>query len=277
VARLTLLGTGFPRPDPARRGAAQVVEASGDLVLIDCGASATHRFAEAGLDPRRLRRIALTHLHSDHITGIPDLLWGGAVMGWWQRPPAVIGPPGTRDFLERLIDAFHYDLKVRGLARDRVLPEVTEVDEGWTDETDTFRINAFRVEHEPVDQAFGYRIDADGRATVISGDTRRSENLIRRARGADLLVHEVISRPGMEERIARAPDTAARERARTVLSYHTPADELGDIATRAGVRHLLLSHIIDAGRPTDELVDAARRGYSGRLTLGEDLMEVQIG
>lgn len=81
----------------------------------------------------------------------------------------------------------------------------------------------------------------------------------------------------MEERIARAPDAAAGERAREILSYHTPADELGDIATRAGVGHLLLSHIIDGERPADELVDAARRGYSGRVTLGEDLMEVEVG
>ena len=275
MSRLVLLGTGMPVPDPARRGPAQLVESGDDVVLVDCGASALHRLIEAKIDLTRIRRIALTHLHSDHVTGLPDLLWAGGIR-LWKTPPEVVGPPGTRDFLTRLVDAFHYDLRVRRLPRERVLPDVVEVQDGWTEELHEMRLTAFRVEHEPVDQAFGFRIDAEDGAVVISGDTRPSENLIRHARGADLLVHEVISRPGVEELVAAATDDDARTRRREILSYHTPADALGDIATRADARHLVLSHIVPAGRPAEELVFAARRGYDGRVTLGEDLMELPL-
>src|SRR5437868_3166210 len=95
--RVVLLGTGMPFPDPARRGPAQVVDADGALLWVDCGASALHRSAEAGLDGRRVRAVALTHLHSDHITGLADLLWAGAIYRWWSSPPPVVGPPGTRE------------------------------------------------------------------------------------------------------------------------------------------------------------------------------------
>lgn len=277
MPRLVLLGTGMPTPDPARRGPATVVEAGGQLLLVDCGAGAVHRMVEAGLDGGRIRRIAVTHLHSDHISGFADLLWAGAIYRWWRTAPAVVGPPGTRQFLTRLIDAFEYDLGVRSLPRECVLPEVTEVDEGWTEERHPFRLTAFRVEHPPLDQAFGYRIDLEAGSVVVSGDTHRSDNLIRHAKGADILVHEVISRVGMEERIAETADEEMRARRRRMLASHTPADELGDIASRSAVRQLVLSHINAIGRPAEELVTAARDGYDGRVTLGADLMELGVG
>lgn len=276
MPRIVLLGTGMPVPNPARRGPAQVVEAEGESILIDCGAGTLHRLVEAGVDVRRLRRIALTHLHSDHITGLPDLLWGGALDAWWTRPPGVIGPPGTRDFLTRLVEAFHYDLKVRAYGHGHVLPDVTEVEDAWTADLDPFRLTAFRVDHAPVDQAFGYRLDVDAHSVVVSGDTCRSEKLIRSARGVDVLVHEVISRPGMEAIIAADTDEAKRQLHRQILAYHTPADELGDIATRAQARHLVLSHIVSPKREPNDLVGAASRGYEGRVTLGEDLMSIGL-
>lgn len=267
----------MPKPDPARRGPAQVIEVDGDLILIDCGAGALHRFIEADLDGKHIRRIALTHLHSDHTTGLADVLWAGQIGGWWQTPPPVVGPPGTRDFLARLIDAFHYDLTVRAFAREDVEPPVTEIDDGWTEEVGPFRLKAFRVEHAPVDQAFGFRVDCDSGSVVVSGDTRRSENLIVNASGARVLVHEVISRPGMEGFIEAATDERAKDYGRQILGYHTPADELGDIATRAGAEHLVLSHIVPAGRPAEDLLVDARRGYDGRVTLGKDLMAFEFG
>ena len=123
--RLVLLGTGMPFPDPRRRGPAQVVDAGGALMLVDCGASALHRLVEAGLDGRRIRQIAITHLHSDHVTGIADLLWAGAIYRWWESPPPVVGPPGTSDLFTRLIDAFSYDLRVRSFDRLETCPPVS--------------------------------------------------------------------------------------------------------------------------------------------------------
>lgn len=267
----------MPFPDPARRGPAQVVEADGALLLVDCGAGALHRSVEAGLDGRRIRWIALTHLHSDHVTGLPDLLWAGAIHRWWAEPPPVVGPPGTRAFLERLVDAFSYDLRVRSYDRSRVLPRVAEIDDGWRGELDPFRLGAFRVEHGRVDQAFGYRLDLARGSVVFSGDTCRSENLVRNARDADLLVHEVISRAGIEQRLRQTTEEAARERLRGMLASHTPADELGDIATRAAADHLVLTHVNAVGRPAEELATAAQRGYAGAVTLGADLMEIEFG
>ncbi|MGI8554101.1 MAG: MBL fold metallo-hydrolase [Dehalococcoidia bacterium] len=280
--KLTLLGTGTPIPNPVRRGPSQVIEAGNELVLIDCGSGAMHRLMDAGYaqpDGRHLRlplrQIALTHLHSDHITGLPDLLWAGWIMDWWSEPPPIVGPPGTATFVEFLLRAFQYDIRVR-LAGDRAgstvpAPRVEEVEENAVTEGSDWRLTAFRVEHEPVDQAFGYRLDSEGEAAVISGDTRYSENLIRHAQGADLLVHEVYWRAGMEARLAAATTAQQRARAETVASYHTPADEVGKVADRAEVKQLVLSHILLYGGTPNDLIEDIRPQYRGTITSGEDL------
>ena len=279
--KVTLLGTGMPMPDPRRRGPSQVIDVGGQLVLVDCGAGALHRLLEAGYDGTAIRRIALTHLHSDHITGLADLLWAGWVQRWWEMPPPVAGPPGTAEFVRRLLDAFAYDIQVRtlegGLEREGLEPPVEEIEEGWIARGDHWQLEGFRVEHQPVDQAFGFRLDADDGAVVISGDTRRSENLIHHAHRADLLVHEVVWRRGMNELIAQAPDPALRARWQRVLSYHTPADELGEVAASAAVGHLVLSHIILPGGTLEDLVADVRLAFAGRLTVGEDLAAFDVG
>ena len=279
--RVTLLGTGVPLPDPRRRGPAQVIEAGGGLVLVDCGAGALHRLLEAGYALGSISRIALTHLHSDHITGIADLLWAGWITRAWREPPPVIGPPGTREFLAKLFDAFAYDIRVRTLGvghrREALEPAVTEIEDGFRFETGGWRLTAFRVDHAPVDEAFGYRLDTDGGSVVVSGDTRRSENLSRHARGADLLIHEVIWRTGMERRISAAPNEEAKGWSRAILDYHTPAEEVGDVAARAEVVRLVLSHLVLAGGTPDDLVRDVRTTWNGPLTVGEDLMVVGGG
>src|SRR5438270_6262852 len=142
--RVTLLGTGIPAPDLLRRGASQVIEVADELVMVDCGRGALDRFVEAGYvegGGRVLRRpihtLAITHLHSDHVTGIPDLLWAGWVMRWWERAPRIVGPPGTAHMVHHLLEAFAYDIHVRtqgeAFSRQTLEPEVVEVDEGWTD------------------------------------------------------------------------------------------------------------------------------------------------
>src|SRR5215216_6088545 len=262
--RLTLLGTGTPIPDPARRGPSQVIEVGDELVLVDAGAGALHRLIEAGYGVRGavgrpakpIRRIAITHLHSDHITGLADLLWCGWIMRWWDEPPAVAGPPGIAEFLRRLFHAFEYDIDVRlkgeRLKREWLVPAVEEIGEGWTADGDGWRLTGFRVDHAPVDEAFGFRLDAGSRSVVISGDTRPSENLIRHARGADLLVHEVYWRRGalaLRERLTD-PDTIARRD--TIDGYHTHSEELGPIAAAADAKHLVLSHVLfRGGAPAD--------------------------
>jgi ribonuclease Z len=278
---VTLLGTGMPAPDPARRGPSQVIEIDRQLLLVDCGAGALHRLLEAGYSLGALRRIAITHLHSDHISGLVDLLWAGWVGDQWETPPPIAGPPGTAEFVRRLLDAFAYDIRIRtaegGLRREGLEPAIEEIEEGWATRGEGWRLRAFRVEHQPVDQAFGFRLDADDGSVVISGDTRRSENLIRHARHTDLLVHEVIWRPGMERLIAGTPDPKLRARRKKVLDYHTPADDLGEVAAAAEAKHLALSHLIFAGGAPDDLRADVRKNFSGRLTIGEDLATFTIG
>ena len=162
----------------------------------------------AGYSRPRIQRVALTHLHFDHIAGLHDLLWAGWIQSWWDEPPPIVGPPGTREFIAGLMQAFSYDIKVRTMGerrREGLVPSVVEeMEEGWTVGNPNWRLSAFRVEHQPVDQAFGFRLDSDDGSIVISGDTRRSENLIRHSRGVDLLLHEVYWAEGMRKAISAA-------------------------------------------------------------------------
>jgi ribonuclease Z len=285
--KLTLLGTGTPIPDPARRGPAQVIEAGDELVLVDCGSGVLHRLVEAGYGSRGparaqppFSRIAITHLHSDHITGLPDLLWAGWIMRWWDEPPPIAGPPGTAAFVEHMLLALEYDIQVRmrgeRLRREWLVPRVEEIEEGWLEEGDGWRLAAFRVDHEPVDQAFGYRMDGDGGSIVISGDTRYSENLIRHAQGADLLIHEVYWRTGALALLTNVTDPDLIARRQTIDGYHTHSEEVGKVAAQAHAKHLVLSHILfRGGSPADLQADIAK-DYHGAVTVGEDLQTFEL-
>lgn len=276
--KLTLLGTGTPGANPKRRGPSQVIESGGELVLIDCGATVAHRLVEAGYQRRPISHLAITHLHSDHITGMADLLWAGWVGRWWDKPPVVAGPPGTKEFVEYLIKAFSYDIAVRtktpggeGLHREWLIPEVIEVEDGWTASGSDWKLSAFRVDHVQVEEAFGYRIDTAEGSIAISGDTRRSENLIEKNQGVDILVHEVIR--SLPQKI-EDPWLAARRVA--VDTYHTASTEVGKIATDTGARHLVLSHLVIREGTTDDLINDVTPDYRGTLTVGEDLMTFEL-
>jgi ribonuclease Z len=287
--KLTLLGTGTPIPDVTRKGPSQVIEAGTSLVVVDTGRGCVDRLLEAGYGAQGgralkmpLAAIALTHLHSDHLTGLPDLLWAGWVMRWWERPPVLIGPPGTADMLSHLVAAFSYDIAVRKAGEagqiEELVPEVVEVEEGWAREGDGWRLSGFRVKHEPVDQAFGFRMDCDGRSIVVSGDTRYSENLIGHSQGADILVHEAYSRAGMAmRREAAVGDPRQELQARTISSYHTPANEAGKAAAQAEASHLVLSHVVfGRGGTAEEVTGDAANHFPRQITLADDLQSFEL-
>jgi ribonuclease Z len=286
--KLTLLGTGTPIPNPARRGPSQVIEVGNELVLIDAGSGALHRMIEAGYGPdgpgrlpRPIRRIALTHLHSDHITGLPDLLWAGWIMRWWDEPPPIAGPPGTSDFVQRLIQAFDYDIRVRlqgeRLRLEWLVSAVEEIEESWRTQGDGWRLTAFRVDHEPVDEAFGFRLDADAGSIAVSGDTRPSENLVRQAHGVDLLVHEVYWRRGAQALREQITDPDLIARRQTIDGYHTHSEDVGSIASRAEAKHLVLSHILFRGGTAADLKADIEPSYRGTVTVGDDLLSFELG
>lgn len=284
--KLTLLGTGTPIPDIARRGPGSLLEHGDERVLIDAGAGVLHRLLEAGVSPlpRRdgkpsLSRILLTHLHSDHITGLADVLWAGWIMGWWVEPPPIIGPPGTAAFIPNLEAALGYDLTVRRALdrKDRPwqTPPITEVEDGWRSEVGDLAISAVRVDHHPVDQAFGFRVDSEAGSIGFSGDTKPVARLVEAFRGVDLLVHEVYSGRAAEARFGAG--TASGARARGVASYHTSSYEVGRIATEAEAAKLVLNHILHWGAPAEEIVADAARDYAREIVAGEDLQEFALG
>jgi ribonuclease Z len=276
--KLTLLGTGVPIPDLRRRGPGQIIESGGDLTLVDCGAGTLHRLLEAGYVAPPLKRIAFTHLHSDHITGLPDVLWAGWIRNWWNVPPVISGPPGTAQFVERLISAFEYDIKVRtGYERtvESLIPAVEEVEEGWAVEGSDWRLKAFRVDHMPVDEAFGFRMDSSDGSVVISGDTCYSENLISHSQDADILVHEAYWARGMREALESLSE-GALGRQRVIARYHTPSDQIGKIAAEANARHLVMSHLIMRDCTPAEMAADAQADYKGRITVGEDLQVFEL-
>jgi ribonuclease Z len=276
---VTLLGTGNPRPSAERFGPSILVEAGEERLLLDAGRGCTIRLFEAGSAPLLggVTTVLLTHLHSDHVVGLPDLWLTGWIFG---RAAAleVVGPPGTVDLTTGLARAFAFDVRMRRDVDER-LPAPgaelrgREVEPGVVFDRRGVRVTAFAVDHSPVTPAYGYRVDYAGRAAVFSGDTRYDERLVAAARGADLLVHEVVS-PDVERRRARVTDPAAVER---IIAHHTTPEDAGRIFAAVNPRLAVYSHIVPSPATAADLVGPTRRTWRGRLEVGYDLMEIAVG
>jgi ribonuclease Z len=184
--------------------------------------------------------------------------------------------------IDGLMQTFSYDIKVRTMGerrREGLVPGlVQEVEENWQVETSRWRLVAFRVEHEPVDEAFGFRLDSPDGSIVVSGDTKRSENLVKHAQGSDVLVHEVYSRRALDAQKAATVDPLVRARLDVTSGYHTPADDVARVARDSGARHLVLSHLILQGAVTPkDFADEIEPIYKGPLTVGADLQTFVVG
>lgn len=280
--QVTLLGTGSPPPVMNRFGPGVLVQAGGQTLLIDCGRGVTQRLFQLGVKLGTADKLFITHLHSDHIVGIPDL-W---LTGWLETPFAqrkgafqVFGPAGTRNMMENLEKAYEWDIRTRiadqKLAKENVAVSVTEIKEGVVFDRDGVKVTAFEVDHGPlIKPAFGFRIDYGGRSAVVSGDTRFSENLIRNATGTDLLIHQVA---------AVRPELLASPVFRYILDHHTKPDEAGVVFARTKPKLAVFYHFVLLSTPqvspmtVQEVVDLARKNYSGPLVAGEDLMAFRVG
>lgn len=274
--KLTLLGTGDPVPNPRRAGPSQVLQCDGILVLIDCGSGAVRRLVEAGYAPKDLDWVFLTHLHSDHTIDLDYLL----ISGWSafrSKPFRLVGPAGTRSRVDKLLDTWSWDMRVRRF--DYRLPaevlnvHVVEVDHGSQVAAGSLSVTAVRVDHAPVEDAFGFRFDSPEISLFISGDTAPCNAVVEGAKDADILVHEVSQVNKREAgHTALAPEKAAEYFAMRTR-YHTPPREAGRIAWEAGAKKLVLTHF----GPFDDLAEArheAEQGYGREVILGEDLMEI---
>lgn len=271
--KITLLGTGSPDLRMDRFGPSILIEAGKEKLLFDCGRGATLRIQQLGLDWNDVTALFLTHLHSDHIVGIPDLFLTGWLLGR-QTPLRVWGPAGTQAMMSHLIEAFQFDIRMR--QEDDLRPAAgavataKDIAQGVAYENGGVRITAFDVDHGPVKPAFGYRIDYAGHSAVLSGDTRFSENLIRFAQGVDVLVHEVC--------LADPEVLKASEHERHVMAHHISPQQAGGVFARVKPALAVYSHVVILGDGTDdEILRLTRQTYSGPLEMGEDLMSIDIG
>lgn len=271
---VTLLGTGCPPPNPRRRGPATLF-ARGDVrFLVDAGSGVAARLVEAGRRVFELERVFLTHLHSDHVIDLGHLVLSRWIVGQ-DRPLEVFGPAGTRAHVEKLLALWEWDVEVRRSHmhdREPLRVGVTEIEEGVVFSAGGVTVTAFAVEHEPVKPAFGFVLEGGGRRVVISGDTRPCENLVRHARGADVLIHECTD----ATQAAWSPGCGwpTREaKVRDLASYHTGPDEVGKVAARAGVATLVLTHLMPGSDPADVAARVAR-DFTGKIVVGEDLLDV---
>jgi ribonuclease Z len=274
--RVTLLGTGGPLPSLERFGPSTLIEAGGRTFLIDAGRGALQRLVQTGVPWQAVDGVLLTHLHSDHVVGLPDLwLTGWLVLPGRARPLTVWGPSGTGSMVAHLREAFAFDIRLRQSDDDArpagVLLSPVEISDGVVYDSGGVRITAFAVDHAPVEPAFGYRIDFGGRSVVLSGDTRVSENLIRHATGVDVLIHEVAS----VESFVRAG--VPEERARGVVARHVTPEQAGRVFARTRPRLAVYSHIAHSTATDQDLIPGTRREYSGRLEVGVDRMTITIG
>jgi ribonuclease Z len=273
--RVTLLGTGNPRPVMERFGASILVEAGDEKLLFDCGRGATQRLYQLKLPFYEVNALFLTHLHSDHTVGIPDLWLTGWVMGR-NVPLKVWGPEGTKEMMAHLQQAYAFDVHIRRDVDERLPPEgvviqAHDIEQGQAYEERGVKVTAFAVDHGPVKPAFGYRVDFAGHAVVLSGDTRFSENLIHFARGTDVLIHEVLD----VEAYRQLDVTFTEEQKQKVVGHHTTPDQAGVVFTRVKPKLAVYSHIVPPEVP--DIISHTRKTYSGPLEVGEDLMSIEIG
>lgn len=275
--KVTLLGTGCPPPVMNRFGPSILVEAGGQKFIFDAGRGALQRLTQVNVSWHDINGVFLTHLHSDHVVGFPDLWLTGWLFGrpGRDRPLEVWGPRGTVRMMSFLEQAFEYDIRIR-LYDDRAAPDgvvilAKDISEGLVYENNGVKITAFEVDHTPVKPAFGYRIDYSGRSVVLSGDTRLSENLIRHAQNVDLLIHEVASLETFQ-RIGVPP-----ERTASIIAHHTTPEQAGEVFGRTKPKLAVYSHLVMPNATEQDVIPPTRKTYSGPLELGEDLMVIEVG
>lgn len=278
--RLILLGTaGGPKPKKTGASSAQVIVVNDTLYVVDCGDGVARQLVLAGLSLEKVRHVFITHHHSDHNADYGNLL----LLGWGAGLRTRVdtwGPPPLGKMTRLFFEANAYDIEVRMSDEGRVaLPplvhphELTKGGEVMKDEN--VKVRCALVEHPEVTPAFAFRFDTADRSIVISGDTNRSENLIKLAEGADVLVHEALYVPAVDRIVAGIKNASTLRK--HIIDSHTSAEDCGRVAAAAGVKTLVLSHLVPHDDPsiTPQMwLDAARAHFKGEIIVGRDLLEV---
>jgi len=282
--KVTLLGTASPTPRPDRFGPSTLVEAGDQKLLFDAGRGVPIRLRQIGVPIGRIDALFITHYHSDHVSGIPDVWltgWLAPPFGRRTAPFRVIGPTGAKALMDNLERAYALDVKIR-LEDEKLPPEGVAIaaedfdKDGVVYEKSGVKVIAFAVEHgAAIKPAVGYRVEYKGRSVTLSGDTRYDENVVKNAAGTDLLVHEVAA--------ALPSLVAASVPMQRIIAHHTTPLEAGAVFSRTKPKLAVYSHIVllsseKIPEPTlDDVIVETRKIYPGPLVVGEDLMSFEIG
>ena len=276
MIEVTLLGTGSPIPDANRAGPSTLVRAGGQTFLIDCGRGVQQRMTAAGAGANGLAALLLTHLHSDHIADLGDLIISRWVTTFTpdQPPFPIIGPPGTAEVVDATLKAFSFDIGYRIAHHDDLTSpppvEVHEYTDGVVWDRDGVTITAAPTDHRPVAPTIGFRVEHADASVVLAGDTVPCESLDKLAAGAGALVHTVIRKDLI--------DALPMQRLRDICDYHSSVEEAAATAARAGVGILILTHYVPAIEPgqEDEWRALAASAFDRQIELGDDLHRVEV-
>ncbi|MDC8995733.1 Rv2407 family type 3 sulfatase [Mycobacterium marinum] len=276
MIEITLLGTGSPIPDPDRAGPSTLVRAGGQVFLVDCGRGVLQRAAAVGVGAAGLSAVLLTHLHSDHIAELGDVLITSWVTNFAADPAPlqVIGPPGTAETVEAMLKAFGRDIGYRiAHHADLNAPppiEVHEYTDGTVWDRDGVAIRVAPTDHRPVAPTIGFRVEFDGASAVLAGDTVPCPSLDELAAGAGALVHTVIRK----DIVTNFP----QQRVKDICDYHSSVQEAAATAARAGVGTLVMTHYVPAiiAGQEDQWRALAATEFGGRIELGNDLHRVEV-
>ena len=279
--KVTLTGTGSPIPDPNRAGPSTLVQCAGQNILIDCGRGVAMRLAAAGVPVPFLSAILVTHLHSDHITDLNDIVTTRWILTPEATPTVIYGPPGTQKVVDGMMAMLTPDQKYRhdhhadlrsGPGLQVVVHEVAPGDEFKIGDA---RVIVGRTDHRPVTPTIGFRIEAEGKSVVLAGDTVPCSELDDLCRGADIYVQTVL-RPDLVELVKQFVPALA-SRSNDILNYHSSVEDAAKTAARASVKTLMLTHYVPAmqnGQEADWLALATPH-FTGTIVLGPDLTSAE--
>jgi ribonuclease BN (tRNA processing enzyme) len=269
---LVLLGTGTPRPNPDASGSATAVVVGNRTFLFDAGPGVMRQLAAAKLPINGVTALFISHLHSDHTLGLPDLILTSWVMGR-QKPMVAFGPRGLGAMIDHIEAAWREDIHIRETGLEKEVPggyrvSVREISTRVLYDSAGVRVLAIPVEHGDWTEAYGFRIETPGKIIVISGDTRRSAAVEAAARGADILIHEVYP----EVRLAPEQRPGGESWPEYMRAFHTSDVELGQLAAVAKPKLLILTHIVRMQGTDEELLAGVKRGgFTGKTVIGHDL------
>lgn len=270
--KLVMLGTGTPFADPERSGPSLAIVVNDQSYIVDCGPGVVRRASSLSktypaLAATELKRLFITHLHTDHTVGYPDMIFTPAVLDR-NAPLNVYGPKGLKSMTNHILKAYKEDIvvRVKGLEMgnaDAYKVNVIEVKPGLIYQDELVKVHAFNVSHGSWKHAFGYRFETPDKVIVVSGDATYSQSLVENAKNCDILVHEIFSQSGLDKREERWK--------RYHSTFHTSPSQLAEIANQVKPKLLVLTHLLFFGESKETLLEEVKKKYKGPVALATDL------